>query len=242
MWLEVHHGREPCGDVVAEERRHDFRAAVVGHIGEVGFGEQLHHVGVVEALGRKRAGAGEAVLAAFGLGLVHEILHAGDAGIGADAPAHREDVDLRHRGQILIGEAALLVLRDDGQHVGRGEADGIAVGTGAEHFIDADGLCAAGLVHDVDGDVVVLLEVVGEDARRDVDAASGAEGHDDVDGLVVGVFRPGIRVAADKQGTGDEQRGDDAFLHGNSILLIVWGTWAGDCPFQRADGIVPKGS
>ncbi len=47
---------------------------------------------------------------------------------------------------------------------------------------------------------------------------------------------------ADKQGTGDEQRGDDAFLHGNSILLIVWGTWAGDCPFQRADGIVPKGS
>ena len=96
--------------------------------------------------------------------------------------------------------------------------------------------------HDVDGDVVILLEVVGEDARRDVDAASGAEGHDDVDGLVVGVFRPGIRVAADKQGTGDEQRGDDAFLHGNSILLIVWGTWAGDCPFQRADGIVPKGS
>ena len=104
------------------------------------------------------------------------------------------------------------------------------------------GVVAAGLVHDVDGDVVVLLEVVGEDARRDVDAASGAEGHDDVDGLVVGVFRPGIRVAADKQGTGDEQRGDDAFLHGNSILLIVWGTWAGDCPFQRADGIVPKGS
>lgn len=99
--LEVHHGREPCGYVVAEERRHDFRSAVVGHIGEVGFGEQLHHVGVVEALGRKRAGAGEAVLAAFGLGLVHEILHAGDAGIGTDTPAHREDVVLVRRARSL---------------------------------------------------------------------------------------------------------------------------------------------
>ena len=67
----------------------------------------------------------------------------------------------------------------------------------------------------------MLLEVVGEDAGRDVHAPSGAEGHDDVDGLVVRVFGPGIRVAADEQGTGDEQRGDDAFLHGNSILLIV---------------------
>ena len=153
--------------------------------------------------------------------------HAGDVGDGLDVLEA-----IAHIGQLGGG----------GEGAEAGEGEGIAVGTGAEHFIDADGLCSAGFVHDVDGDVVVLLEVVGEDARRDVDAASGTEGHDDVDGLVVGVFRPGIRVAADKQGTGDEQRGDDAFLHGNSILLIVWGTWAGDCPFQRADGVVPKGS
>ena len=160
----------------AEERRHDFRAAVVGHIGEVGFGEQLHHVGVVEALGRKRAGAGEAVLAAFGLGLVHEILHAGDAGIGTDAPAHREDVDLRHRGQILIGEAALLVLRDDGQHVGRGEADGIAVGTGADGFERGGDAAAAGLAGDEQRDVVLALQVVADNTGGGVGGVARAEG------------------------------------------------------------------
>lgn len=80
---------------------------------------------------------------------------------------------------------------------------------------------AAGFVDDVDCDLVVLLEVVGQDARRDVHPASGAEGHDDVDGLVIGILGTGIRVAADEQGTGEEQRGDDAFLHGNSILWVV---------------------
>ena len=202
MGLEVHHGREPCGYVVAEERRHDFRSAVVGHIGEVGFGEQLHHVGVVEALGRKRAGAGEAVLAAFGLGLVHEILHAGDAGIGTDAPAHREDVDLRHRGQILIGEAALLVLRDDGQHVGRGEADGIAVGTGTDGFERGGDAAAAGLAGDEQRDVVLALQVVADNTGGGVGGVARAERHDQGDRAARVVFGRSLERHGAEQGRG----------------------------------------
>src|SRR5699024_7977570 len=75
--------------------------------------------------------------------------HAGDVGDGLDVLE-----GIAHGGQLGGG----------GEGAEAGEGEGVAVGTGAEHFVDADGLCAAGLVHDVDGDVVVLLEVVGEDA------------------------------------------------------------------------------
>lgn len=184
MRLEIHHGSEAYGNMFSQQGGYQFRAAVVGHIGQIGAGKALHDVFVEKPLGGQRAGAGKIVLAGFGFGLAHQILHAGNAGIGPHAPTHGKNIDLGHRSQIFVGEAAVFVLGHHSQHVGRGQAQRVAVRTRFDHFQRGGNAAASGFAGDQQGDVMFVLKVFGDDTGRRIRSVARAEGHDQSDGTI----------------------------------------------------------
>ena len=151
---------------------------------------------------RRRAARGDGVAQGLGLRSRDEIGNRRDAGLGvggqddraADHPRNRHKV-----GQRIVIEPRQVDV--DGDRAVREDDEGVTVRIAADQRVDADGGIGAGLVLDDDALPEAVLQVLGDDACGQVDAAAGRIGHDDADGLA----RECLRVRRRRNGEGGQQ-------------------------------------
>ena len=172
--------------VAAQQVGDSLSAAAVGDVLE-----QVGIIGQTQAQSRQTdvvggAGAGGAVGdgAGIGLGLLHQLIEGGDAGILADADEGRRRGDLADGGEALIGVGHVVQPRGQRTGTAGGEDQGVAVVLGGGQQLHTDGAGSAGLVVDHNGDAQTLGQLIGHRAAHQVAAAAGGVGADDGDGLL----------------------------------------------------------
>ena len=167
-------GVDDAGGEVVQRRA----GAAIGHVHHL----QARHLG--EELARQMLAGADAARGPADLRLLRE-LHELRQRLGRQVVAHghderhahqARDVRQRHR---IVGHLAQM--RPGGERADAGQRQGVAVGRRVRHRLDADDAAGAALVLDDDGLAELLRQRLHQEPRRQVDAAAGREGHDDLD-------------------------------------------------------------
>ena len=152
-------------------------------------GDVLEQIGIIgqpqaqsrqtNVVGGACAGGADGDGAGIGLGLLHQLIEGGDAGILADADEGRRRGDLADGGEALIGVGHVVQPRGQRTGAARGEDQGVAVVLGGGQQLHTDGAGSARLVVNHDGDAQTLGQLVGHRAAHQVASAAGGVGADD---------------------------------------------------------------
>ena len=208
-------------DVFAEQGRGNLMPAAVGRVPDFqAVVEALQQLGQVEALGGNGPGAAVDDISGVllrGLDKGRKILQ--PRGL-VDGKSQLHDRDLGHGLEVFFRKTHIGQLGRGAQPAECGKAQRIAVGPGAQHVVEADSLRAAGFIDHIDGDLEFFLEILRQDAAGDVHRAAGTEGHDDVQGAVLGVVGAGLGRKARQTDAEREIDGKDEFSHNYSSVEV----------------------